>query len=97
MSHKYSVVLANLAEDGGDVWENPREVLETIAEAGYDGVDLDAEPDRIPEKKFNEVRDMAFSLGLKIPALLGAWACWHAGEERDLASPDPSVRAKSGR
>ena len=97
MSHKYSVVLANLAEDGGDVWENPQEVLETIAEAGYDGVDLDAEPDRIPENKFNEVRDMAFSLGLKIPALLGAWACWHAGEERDLASPDSSVRANAVR
>ena len=50
MSHKYSVVLANLAEDGGDVWKKPREVLEAVAEAGYDGVDLDAEPDRIPEE-----------------------------------------------
>ena len=51
------------------VWENPREVLETIAAAGYDGVDLDAEPDRIDPKLFAEVSDMAVSLGLKIPAL----------------------------
>ena len=56
MSHKYSVILCTLAADGGDVWKNPREVLETVAEAGYDGVDLDAEPDRIPVEKFNEVR-----------------------------------------
>ena len=35
------------AGDGGNVWERPREVLETVANAGYDGVDLDAEPDRI--------------------------------------------------
>ena len=47
MTHKYSVILVTLASDGGNVWERPREVLETVAEAGYDGVDLDAEPDRI--------------------------------------------------
>ena len=93
MSHKYSVILCTLAPDGGNVWEKPSLVLEAIAEAGYDGVDLDAEPDRIPLEKFNQVKDLATSLGLKIPALIGAWALWHAGEERDLASPDDSVRA----
>ena len=95
MSHKYSVILCTLAADGGDVWKNPREVLETVAEAGYDGVDLDAEPDRIPVEKFNEVRDMATSLGLKIPFLVGAWGYWHAGEERNLASPDAAIRANA--
>ena len=92
MKHKYSVILCTLATSGGDVWKNPRAVLETIAAAGYDGVDLDAEPDRIDPVLFQEVADMAVSLGLKIPALIGAWSLWHAGEVRDLASSDDSVR-----
>lgn len=92
MAHKYSVILATLAASGGNVWEDPTTVLETIAAAGYDGVDLDAEPDRIDAKLFKEVVDLATSLGLKIPALIGAWALWHAGEARDLASSDESVR-----
>ena len=93
MAHKYSVILVTLAGDGGNVWERPREVLETVANAGYDGVDLDAEPDRIDAKQFNEVASLAASLGLKVPALICAWGGWHAGEVRDLASSDESVRS----
>ena len=93
MSHKYSVILVTLASDGGNVWERPREVLETVANAGYDGVDLDAEPDRIDPQQFNEVASLATSLGLKVPALICAWGGWHAGEVRDLASSDESVRS----
>lgn len=70
MGHKYSVILCTLASSGGNVWEKPREVLEAVAEAGYDGVDLDAEPDRIEASLFNQVTDLAFSLGLKVPALI---------------------------
>ena len=92
MGHKYSVILCTLAASGGNVWEKPREVLEAVAEAGYDGVDLDAEPDRIEASLFNQVTDLAFSLGLKVPALIGAWAPWHAGEVRDLAATDESER-----
>lgn len=92
MQHKYSVILCTLSASGGNVWENPVEVLEAVANAGYNGVDLDAEPDRIDSKKFNEVKELAFSLGLKVPALIGAWAPWHAGEVRDLASSDESER-----
>ena len=93
MAHKYSVVLITISSSpGGDVWKNPREVLETIAEAGYDGVDVDAEPDRISQKQFEEVTNMAISLGLKIPSVVGAWGGWHAGEERDLASTDEKAR-----
>ncbi len=92
MAHKYSVILCTLASGGGDVWEDPRGVLEAVAGAGFDGVDLDAEPDRIPAARFDEVRDIAASLGLEVPALIGAWALWHAGEERDLASPEAGVR-----
>ena len=73
MPNKYSVILCTLATDGVDVWKTPREVLEPIAEAGYDAVDVDAEPDKIPAEKFAEVREIAESLGLKIPALICAW------------------------
>ncbi len=93
MAHKYSVILVTLAGDGGNVWEKPQEVLETVAAAGYDGVDLDAEPDRIDPQEFNKVASMAASLGLKVPALICAWGGWHAGEVRDLASSDESVRS----
>ena len=93
MAHKYSVILVTLAGDGGNVWERPQEVLETVAAAGYDGVDLDAEPDRIDPQEFNKVASLAASLGLKVPALICAWGGWHAGEVRDLASSDESVRS----
>ena len=93
MTHKYSVILVTLAGDGGNVWEKPQEVLETVAAAGYDGVDLDAEPDRIDPQEFNKVASIAASLGLKVPALICAWGGWHAGEVRDLASSDESVRS----
>ena len=68
MAHKYSVILCTLASGGGDVWEDPRGVLEAVAGAGFDGVDLDAEPDRIPAARFDEVREIAASLGLEVPA-----------------------------
>jgi sugar phosphate isomerase/epimerase len=96
MDLKYSVVLntLNTGDAGCSIWEHPNEMLETIAAAGYDGVDMDGEPDRIDRDRFNEVRDLAFSMGLKVPALLGAWAPWHCGEERDLCSPDEAVRTR---
>ena len=96
MDMKYSIVLntLNTGDNGCSVWEHPHEVLQTIADAGYDGIDMDAEPDRIDRNRFNEVRDLAFSMGLKVPALLGAWAPWHCGEERDLCSTDETVRMR---
>ena len=59
MDMKYSVVLntLNTGDTGCSVWEHPHEVLQTIADAGYDGVDMDGEPDRIDRNQFNEVRD----------------------------------------
>jgi sugar phosphate isomerase/epimerase len=93
MPFKYSVVLAALAPGGANVWRSPHEVLEVVAELGYDGVDLDTDTDKIDPRKFKEVTDIAESLGLKIPALVAAWGGWHAGEERDLASTDERVRS----
>jgi sugar phosphate isomerase/epimerase len=92
MACKYSVVLVAMSIGGGDVWKNPGPVLETIAGLGYDGVDFDSEPDRIDPRRFEEVTKLAQSLGLKIPALVGAWGGWHAGEDRDLAASDEGVR-----
>ena len=93
MAFRYSVILTTLAMIGADVWDNPSEVLELIAAAGYDGVDVDAEPDRIDPQRFEIMRETAASVGLRIAGLVGAWGGWHAGEERDLASTDDVARA----
>ena len=84
---KYSVIIDTLATFGLDIWEQPREVLELVKDSGYDGVDLTAEPDRIEIERYQEIAEISRSMGLEIAALLGAWATWHAGEARDLASP----------
>jgi sugar phosphate isomerase/epimerase len=90
---KYSVILATLAMAGANVWQQPREVLEAVADAGYDAVDIDGEPNRIAPAPMTEVVETAHSLGLEIAGVVGAWGAWHAGEERDLASSDKAVTA----
>ena len=92
MANKYSLIVCTLATDDLDILETPREHLEPIAKAGYDGVDVDAEPDKIPVETFNEIRNIADSLGLKIPAFICARCAWYAGEEHRLASRDESRR-----
>lgn len=94
MAYKYSFVLATLGGSDGDVWKNTEEVLETIANAGYDGVDFDADP-YADQTLFNKATALAHSLGLATPAILNASAGWHAGEERDLASPDEIARQRA--
>ena len=89
---KYSVIVDTLATFGLNIWEQPREVLELIKDSGYDGIDLTAEPDRIEIQRYREIAETARSMGLEIAALLGAWATWHAGEARDLASTDAAAR-----
>ena len=89
---KYSVIVDTLATFRLDIWEQPREVLELVKNAGYDGIDLTAEPDRIEIERYRELAEISRSMGLEIAALLGAWATWHAGEVRDLASTDETVR-----
>ena len=89
---KYSVIVDTLATFGLDIWDQPREVLELVKDAGYDGIDLTAEPDRIEIERYREIAEISRSMGLEIAALLGAWATWHAGEVRDLASTDEATR-----
>lgn len=93
MNFKYSVIFDALSMMGEDVFQKPREILEAVSAAGFDGVDIGG--DRVELKKLREIADIARSLDLKIPAILGAWAAWHAGEERDLASSDDEVRMKA--
>ena len=93
MGFRYSVILDTLSMFGQDVFEKPQEILEAVSAAGFDGVDICG--DKVDSKRLKEVVGMARSLGLQIPAILGAWAAWHAGEERDLASSDDGVRMKA--
>src|SRR5258708_19017975 len=93
MACKSSVILRTLAMVGANVGQRPREVLKAVADAGYDAVDIDGEPDRIAPALVTEVVETAHSLGLEIAGVVGAWGAWHAGEERDLASSDEAVTA----
>ena len=93
MAFRYSVVLPVLALIENKLPEKPADVLEMVARAGYDGIDVDAEPDKIEARSLARFIGKARALGLRISGLLGAWGAWHAGEQRDLASTDEAVRA----
>jgi D-psicose/D-tagatose/L-ribulose 3-epimerase len=89
MGFKYTVVTDTMFWIGYNVLETPQEVLEAVKEAGYDGIDLPGDPKRMDGKKW---RKMVKDVGLDVPELLGAWGYYHAGEERNLASPDQAKR-----
>ena len=93
MPFKYSVILDVLAMVGCDVNEKPHEVLGIVKEAGIDGVDVGTPKIGAEDKKkVGSIVSIARSIGLDVPAFLGAWAVWHGGEERDLASSNDDVR-----
>jgi len=92
MSLKYSVVCDTLGFIGYDVLEQPEMILETIKEAGYDDANLPCNPKLMAPRKLRPVVD---SVGLEVPELLGAWAHFHAGEDRNLASGDEESRQQS--
>ncbi|MDR7418162.1 MAG: sugar phosphate isomerase/epimerase family protein [Armatimonadota bacterium] len=64
--------------------------LARIAAAGYDGVELPGEPDRWQPA---EVRRLLERYGLAPLALTAS--CMYPQTPRDLANPDPGVRAKA--
>ena len=70
---------------------SPREILETIKAAGYDGADLPGDVERLQSA---EMRRIADDIDLEIPEVLGAWAYFHAGEDRNLAGGDPAARQR---
>lgn len=93
MGFKYSVILDVLAMAGHNAFEKPQEVLGAVKAAGLDGVDVGTANVGDEEKKqVRRIMGIAKSLELEVPAFLGAWALWHGGKERDLASSDNDVR-----
>ena len=91
MGFKYTVVCDTLGFIGYDFHENPEEILQTIKDAGYDGADLPGNPDKGDP---GELRKLADVIGIAIPEVLGAWAYFHGGEDRDLASGNPEARER---
>ena len=77
---------------GYNVLEEPDVVLQAAAEAGYDGVDLPGDPPRVDAREWRRRVEQA---GLAVPEVLAAWGYYHAGEERNLASSDPTTRARA--
>jgi len=90
MGFKYTVVSETLGFLGYDILESPREILAAIQEAGWDGVDMPSST-RVDPKVLKPLVDAA---GLVVPEVLGAWAYFHAGEDRDLASGNPAARER---
>ena len=92
MALKYSVKNNGLERIGLNVLEEPQQVLEVLVGAGYDGIEIKGEPDRIDSRLAGEIADAATSRGVKVSAVGGAWGAWDAGEERDLGSSEDAVR-----
>ena len=91
MALRYTVVCDTLSFLGYDLLEEPKEILQTIKNAGYDGADLPGDPNRANGK---ELRNLVDSIGLEVPEVLGAWAYFHGGEDRDLAGDDEEARQR---
>ena len=91
MAYKYTVVCDTLGFLGYDVLEQPEEILKTIKDAGYDGADLPGAPDRADTKQLRGIMD---TLELEVPEVLGAWAYFHGGEDRDLAGDNEEARER---
>ena len=92
MPFKYTVQSDTLPWTGYNLLENPQEVLEAAVEAGYDGIDLPGNPEKMDGKEW---RKMVEDAGLVVPEVLAAWGYYHAGEERNLASTDSAKRQKA--
>src|SRR3990172_4145374 len=89
MAFKYSIVLETLKMGGSNVLNDMPGILKTIKNFGFDAIDTPDNP-----KTAREIRKIADSLGLAVPAIVGAWAFWHGGEERDLCSRKEESRKR---
>lgn len=92
MTFKYSLQCDTLPWVGYNVLENPDEVLTAAAEAGFDGIDLPGNPEKMDGAEW---RKRVENFGLVVPEVLAAWGYYHAGEERNLASSDTDTRARA--
>lgn len=89
MTFKYSVNCDTFKWVGYDVFDEPQACLAAVKAAGYDGADIGGNLARLDP---DIIRPIAEGLGLAIPEVLGAWAYFHAGENRDLSGLDASAR-----
>ena len=92
MAFKYSLQCDTLPWVGYNLLEEPDVVLQAAAEAGYDGVDLPGNPEKMDGRAWRQRVEEA---GLVVPEVLAAWGYYHAGEERNLASSDPETRGRA--
>ncbi len=88
---KYAAISGTFGRFGYDVLEAPEAALEAIRAAGYDGVDLPGDPQRID---VDALRKLIDSSGLEVNEVQAAWAFHHAGEDRDLAAGDEAGRRR---
>ena len=95
MEFKYAAKNHGLEKIGLNILDNPAETCDVARRAGYTGIEIKGQPDKIPPKLAKEVAAAATSVGVSIPAVGGAWGAWDAGEERDLGSSDASVRRQA--
>ena len=91
MSFKYTVVCDTFAFLGCSFYEQPKEILQAIKDAGYDGADLPGDPTKADPK---QMRKLADTIGLDIPEVLGAWAYFHGGEDRDFAGGNKDAKKR---
>jgi sugar phosphate isomerase/epimerase len=94
MGFKYVVVSDTLPFLRYDVLEQPEEVIEAVNEAGYEGIDLPGNLERL--QSVENLRRLVEAQGLVVPEVSGAWAwAYHGpGEVRNLAGPDESARQR---
>ena len=76
---------------GHDFLVEPREILRAIKDAGYDGTDLPGNPQKMQPETLSPMVEAA---GLEVPELLGAWAYFHGGEDRDMAGENEEARSR---
>ena len=91
MGFKYTISSGTVRFLGYDILEDLEGIVRAISDAGYDGVDLPGDLERLRPR---EVRAVVQSVGLRVPEVLGAWAYFHAGEDRDLSGANEEARRR---
>ena len=91
MPFKYALMCDTLPWIGYNILETPREILQAAADVGYDSIDLPADLTMNAQRW----RQMVEESGLVVTEVLAAWGYYHAGEERNLASPDGETRQRA--
>jgi len=91
MPFKYALMCDTLPWIGYNVLETPREIMQAAADAGYDAIDLPADLTMDAQ----QWRQMVEESGLVVTEVLAAWGYYHAGEERNLASPNGETRQRA--